>query len=176
MLRLIWLIPLLPILGVAINGLGGRRLTRAAVGGVACGTVRAALVIAAGAVLELAQLPAAERYYEVSIGSWMPLGEIAGRELAIDWGFALDPLSAVLLLVVTGVGFLIHVYSVGYMAHEPDFARFFVYMNLFMAMMCTLVLASNLLVLFVGWEGVGLCSYLLIGFFYDRPFDERTGL
>ena len=77
---------------------------------------------------------------------------------------------------VTFVGFLIHVYSVGYMGHEKDYARFFVYLNLFMAMMLTLVLGNNLLVLFVGWEGVGLCSYLLIGFFYDRPFDKRTGL
>jgi NADH-quinone oxidoreductase subunit L len=94
----------------------------------------------------------------------------------IGWGFALDPLSAVMILVVTGVGFLIHVYSVGYMAHEEGQARFFTYLNLFMAMMLTLVLGSNLLVMFVGWEGVGLCSYLLIGFFYDRPFDARTGL
>jgi NADH-quinone oxidoreductase subunit L len=94
----------------------------------------------------------------------------------ITWGFALDPLSAVMILVVSGVGFLIHVYSTSYMEHEEGFARFFVYINLFMSMMLTLVLGSNLLVTFVGWEGVGLCSYLLIGFFYDRPFDARTGL
>jgi NADH-quinone oxidoreductase subunit L len=180
MLNLIWLIPLLPIVGVALNGLFGRRMSRAAVGLVACAVVFASLAIAVGAVWELAQLPEADRYHEVSLGSWMPLGEIGStsihRDVTIDWGFALDPLSAVLLLVVTGVGFLIHVYSIGYMEHEADVARFFVYMNLFMAMMCTLVLASNLLVLFVGWEGVGLCSYLLIGFFYDKPFDKRTGL
>ncbi len=176
MLRLIGLIPLLPVAGVVINGLFGRRLSRRAVGLVACAAVGAALALSIGAVVQLAALPEGERSFEVSLGSWLPLGSIDGREVGIDWGFALDPLSALLLLVVTGVGFLIHVYSVGYMAHEPDVARFFVYMNLFMAMMCTLVLASNLAVLFVGWEGVGLCSYLLIGFFYDRPFDERTGL
>ena len=179
MLRLIWLIPLLPLVGVAANGLFGRRLSRTAVGALACGVVFASLVVSVGAVWELSSMPVEERYFETSIGSWMPLGELAVGEHAdieIGWGFALDPLSAVLLLVVTGVGFLIHVYSIGYMSHERDVARFFVYMNLFMAMMCTLVLADNLVVLFVGWEGVGLCSYLLIGFFYDKPFDERTGL
>ncbi len=176
MLRLIWLIPLLPLAGVVINGFGGRRLSRRTVGTVACGVILAAFVLSLGAVGQLAGRPAGERYFEVSTCNWLPLGDVGGRSFEVDWGFALDPLSAVLLLVVTGVGFLIHVYSIGYVAHEPDAARFFVYMNLFMAMMCTLVLASNLLVLFVGWEGVGLCSYLLIGFFYDRPFDERTGL
>jgi len=176
MLNLIWLIPLLPIVGVLINGFFGRRMSRTVVGLLACAVIFVSLVVAVGAVWELAQLPQAERYHEVTLGSWMPLGQISALDVKIDWGFALDPLSAVLLLVVTGVGFLIHVYSVGYMKHEQDVPRFFVYLNLFMAMMCTLVLASNLLVLFVGWEGVGLCSYLLIGFFYDRPFDERTGL
>ncbi len=185
MLYLIWLIPLLPLVGVVVNGLFGRRLPRRAVGLVACGVVLATLILAVGAVWELAQRPPEQRYYEVVVAEWMPLGSLIVKTagavsflpgVRIDWGFALDPLSALLLLVVTGVGFLIHVYSVGYMAHEPDVARFFVYMNLFMSMMCTLVLAANLLVLFVGWEGVGLCSYLLIGFFYDRPFDERTGL
>jgi NADH-quinone oxidoreductase subunit L len=176
MLELIWLIPLLPLAGVAVNGLVGRRLPRFAVGLVACAVVAASLTVAVGAVLELADLPADGRFFSTSVAEWIPLGEVAGRSMTIDWGFALDPLSAVLLLVVCGVGFLIHVYSVGYMSHEPDVSRFFVYMNLFMSMMCLLVLGDNLVVLFVGWEGVGLCSYLLIGFFYDKPFDERTGL
>jgi NADH-quinone oxidoreductase subunit L len=180
MLDLIWLIPLLPLAGVAVNGLFGRRLSRQVVGVVACVVVAASLVLAIGAVYELAGRAPEARHHAVSLGTWMPLGPLAGegagRSLDINWGFALDPLSAVLLLVVTGVGFLIHVYSVGYMSHEPDAARFFTYLNLFMAMMLVLVLADNLLVLFVGWEGVGLCSYLLIGFYYDRPFDERTGL
>ncbi len=178
MLRLIWLIPMLPLIGVAVNGLFGRRLARRTVGWVACLAVLASLIVAVGAVVELADLPEDQRHFETSIATWIELDSMraGGQPLHVDWGFALDPLSAVLLLVVTGVGFLIHVYSVGYMSHERDVARFFVYMNLFMAMMLTLVLGSNLLVLFVGWEGVGLCSYLLIGFFYDRPFDKRTGL
>ena len=178
MLKLIWLIPILPLLGVAINGLFGKRLSRRAVGLIGCGVVLAALVVSAGAVVELSRLPEDARYFETSLGTWIPMGPIgdAGTMTAIPWGFALDPLSAIMILVVTGVGFLIHVYSVGYMEHEDGFARFFVYLNLFMAMMLTLVLGSNLLVTFVGWEGVGLCSYLLIGFFYDRPFDTRTGL
>jgi len=185
MLNLIWIIPLLPLIGVAVNGLFGRRMPRAAVGVLGCAVVLASLLISFGAVWELSQLPVEERYHEVVVGRWMSLGTLVNQhpgsstvstDVHIDWGFALDPLSAVLLLVVTGVGFLIHVYSVGYMSHERDLVRFFVYLNLFMAMMCTLVLANNLLVMFVGWEGVGLCSYLLIGFFYDRPFDARTGL
>ena len=109
--------------------------------------------------------------------TWMPMGKSPnGMELKVDWAYALDPLSAVMLLVVTGVGFLIHVYSVGYMGEEPRaaYARFFSYLNLFMAMMLTLVLGASLPVVFVGWEGVGLCSYLLIGFYYDRMFDERA--
>jgi NADH-quinone oxidoreductase subunit L len=185
MLNLIWIIPLLPLIGVMINAFFGRRLSRTMVGVVGCAVILASLVLAVGAVWELSQLPQEERYHEVVLGPWIPLGTVAAYEgtavqisvgVHVNWGFAIDPLSAVLLLVVTGVGFLIHVYSVGYMSHERDIARFFVYMNLFMAMMCTLVLANNLLVLFVGWEGVGLCSYLLIGFFYDRPFDKRTGM
>ncbi|MCP3978166.1 MAG: NADH-quinone oxidoreductase subunit L [bacterium] len=177
MLKLIPLIPLLPIVGVTINGFFGRRLPRKAVGLIACAVIAVAFVVAAGAVWELAQLPHDERVYEVEVATWIPAGTV-GPESAmnIPWGFRLDALSAVMLLVVTGVGFLIHIYSTGYMSHEKDVARFFVYMNLFMAMMLTLVLADNLLVLFVGWEGVGLCSYLLIGFFYDQPFDKRTGL
>jgi NADH-quinone oxidoreductase subunit L len=178
MLKLIWLIPILPLLGVAINGLFGKRLSRRAVGLIGCGAVFAALFVSAGAVLELSRLPEDARHFETSLGTWIPMGPLSGfgSMTAITWGFALDPLSAIMILIVTGVGFLIHVYSTGYMEHEEGFARFFVYLNLFMAMMLTLVLGSNLLVTFVGWEGVGLCSYLLIGFFYDRPFDARTGL
>jgi NADH-quinone oxidoreductase subunit L len=96
--------------------------------------------------------------------------------MTIRWSYALDPLSAVMLLVVTGVGFLIHVYSIGYMAHDEGFARFFSYLNLFMAMMLVLVLADNFLVMFVGWEGVGLCSYLLIGFNYREMFEAERGM
>ncbi len=176
MLELIWLIPLVPLAGVAINGLLGRKMSLRAVGTVACGVVLVSLLLSVGAVWQLSQLPADQRHVESVVATWLPLGIWeGGQALTIDWGFALDPLSALMILVVCGVGFLIHVYSVGYMVHEGDYARFFVYMNLFMAMMLILVLGNNLLVMFVGWEGVGLCSYLLIGFFYDKPFDTRTG-
>ncbi len=178
MLRLIWLIPLLPLIGVAVNGLVGTRLSRRTVGLLACAVVLASFLVSVGAVWELSRLPAEARHYQTEVGTWLPLGPVVagGEALRVAWGFALDPLSALMVLVVSGVGLLIHFYSVGYMAHEEGNARFFTYLNLFMAMMLTLVLASNLLVMFVGWEGVGLCSYLLIGFFYDRPFDARTGL
>ena len=127
-------------------------------------------------VAERAGLSGVAGHGGASLGGWMPMGDLdGGLSLDLRWGFALDPLSAVMILVVTGVGFLIHVYSVGYMAHEPDVSRFFVYMNLFMAMMCTLVLGNNLLVMFVGWEGVGLCSYLLIGFWYSDRFNAYCG-
>ena len=179
MLELLWLIPLLPLAGVAVNGLLGGRMSRRAVGLVACGVVLGSFLLSVGAVVALAGLPEGARYAETEVlGTWLPMGPLAGggESLHLSWGFALDPLSAVMILVVTGVGFLIHVYATGYMEHEEGFARFFVYVNLFMTMMLTLVLGNNMLVTFVGWEGVGLCSYLLIGFFYDRPFDERTGL
>ena len=177
MLKLIWLIPLLPVAGVLFNGVFGRKLSLKTVGTIACLTVLIAFGLSLGAVLELAELPEGVRQFETDVATWLPLGELGtGSNLTIPWGFGLDPLSSVLLLVVTGVGFLIHVYSVGYMKHERDYARFFIYLNLFMAMMLLLVLGNNLLVMFVGWEGVGLCSYLLIGFYYDQPFDKRTGL
>ena len=173
MLQLLWLVPLLPLAGFAANGLlGARVLPRRAVALVGCGSVLAAFVLSAGAVRELAGGRFTQTLFE-----WMPMGQTpGGSDLAVSWGYALDPLSAVMVLVVTGIGFLIHVYSIGYMEHESraGFARFFSYLNLFMAMMLTLVLGASLPVVFVGWEGVGLCSYLLIGFWYDRMFDEKT--
>ena len=178
MLKLIWLIPLLPLVGVAVNGLFGNRMSRRAVGTLACAVVFGSFLLSVGATWELSRLPVDARWFETTVlGTWMPMGEVMGRAVDVSWGFALDPLSAVMILGVSGVGLLIHVYSTGYMAHEEEgFSRFFVYMNLFLSMMLTLVLGSNLLVTFVGWEGVGLCSYLLIGYFFDRPFDPRTGM
>jgi NADH-quinone oxidoreductase subunit L len=124
--------------------------------------------------------------FEVTYWEWLPLGETLLRswsgegasstELSVGWTFSIDALTIVMLLVVSFVGSLIHVYSIGYMEEEKRTFRFFCYLNLFMAMMLTLVLAGNILVMFVGWEGVGLCSYLLIGYYYDRPFDKETGL
>src|SRR6266581_6265742 len=156
MLELLWLIPLLPFLGFAVNGLFGTRLLpRRAVALLACGLVLASFVISVGSVLGLhaiAQTPAelasgaAPRFIQ-DLFEWTTMGSSAeGADLTVRWSYALDPLSAVMLLVVTGVGFLIHVYSVGYMGQEPRpaFARFFSYLNLFMAMMLTLVLGASL--------------------------------
>jgi NADH-quinone oxidoreductase subunit L len=187
MLHLLWLIPLLPFLGFAVLGLLGTRvLPRRAVAWVGCGTVLLSLLISLGAIAGLGHLEgpgtaglevSAEAHRVTqTLYTWIPLG--AAGTPRVMWGYALDPLAAVMLLVVTGVGFLIHVYSVGYMGEEPRaaFARFFSYLNLFMGMMLTLVLGASLPVVFVGWEGVGLCSYLLIGFYYDREFDRATGM
>ncbi len=127
----------------------------------------------------------AERF-ALTVASWMPFGDTILRGwspdhakhavLNVDWTFAIDALTCVMLLVVTGIGTLIHVYSTGYMQGERGYFRFFCYLNLFMSMMLTLVLAGNFAVMFVGWEGVGLCSYLLIGFYYDRVFDRESGM
>jgi NADH-quinone oxidoreductase subunit L len=122
------------------------------------------------AVVTLAGHPEAERTISETAYTWMRVGDFSANV-----AFLLDPLSSVMVLVVTGVGFLIHVYSTGYMAHDPSFRRFFLYLNLFMFAMLTLVLADNFLLMFVGWEGVGLCSYLLIGFWYQRPSAAQAG-
>ncbi|MBK6848388.1 MAG: NADH-quinone oxidoreductase subunit L [Proteobacteria bacterium] len=174
---LLW-IPLLPLLGAAINLLCGRVLSRRAVNVVACGSVAGALGVVVFAVFgrlwplvgaaEGTHLPA--RLVQTAY-AWITAGSV---DLPV--GLVCDPLSAVMLLVVTLVGFLIHLYSTGYMAHERDYARFFGYLNLFTGAMLILVLADNLPLLFVGWEGVGVCSYLLIGFWYDKDGTERLGL
>jgi len=186
--RLLYLIPLLPLAGFLINGLLGRRfLSKQVVSFVACGSVLLAFLLSLSAVFSLNHLesiPAVPGHLEVdaaaqrvtlTAASWISSGRGGAGELTIPWGFTLDPLSAVMLLVVTGVGFLIHVYSVGYMAHEEGYWRYFAYLNLFMAMMLTLVLGSSFPVMFVGWEGVGLCSYLLIGFDYPKDSAADAG-
>ena len=154
----LWLIPALPLLGFLINGLAGRRLPKAVIHTVAVGTVALAFVWVLKTVIALEPLatPHIERYFD-----WIRVGD-----LRIGFDLAADRLTAVMLLVVTGVGLLIHIYSIGYMAHEGGYYRFFAYLNLFMFFMLTLVLAANFLLMFVGWEGVGLCSYLLIGFWF----------
>ena len=142
------------------------------------GTVLISLIFSIGAVAQLASLP--ERSYQVIKFTWvagLPFFTQSGAQarFAADWGFLLDPLSSVMILVVTGVGFLIHVYSIGYMGHEGGYYRFFGYMNLFVFFMLMLVLANNYLLMFVGWEGVGLCSYLLIGFYFHRKSAADAG-
>jgi NADH-quinone oxidoreductase subunit L len=172
-LNFIWLIPLFPAIGFIINGLFGKRMPKAVIDGVACGSVLISFLVSVGAVLQLVGLEEEARSHTVTLFQWInagaahtSLGELTRFEIA--WGYFLDPLSAVMVLVVTGIGFLIHVYSTGYMADEEGYYRFFAYLNLFMFSMLTLILGSNYLMLFVGWEGVGLCSYLLIGFFITK--------
>jgi NADH-quinone oxidoreductase subunit L len=176
----IWLIPLFPLAGAALMLFIGRRLPNAAVNVVCVGSVFLAMCFAFGAIWQLVSRPASERLVSYNLFDWVPAGIMhtnAGRvmDFHVPWGVLMDPLTAVMLLVVTGVGFLIHVYSTGYMAHEGGYYRFFGYMNLFMFSMLTLVLANNLLLMFVGWEGVGLCSYLLIGFYFLRKSATDAG-
>src|SRR5512146_1295717 len=164
----LWIIPLLPALGAALNGLLGRRFSKTVVNAIALGSTGLAfawaLRVAAGFLGNGSQ-PIAEHY-----GTWIRAGAFSA-----SFGLYLDQLSMVMLLVVTGVGFLIHIYSVGYMAHEGGYYRFFSYLNLFMFFMLTLVLADNYLLMFVGWEGVGLASYLLIGFYFLRDSAANAG-
>jgi NADH-quinone oxidoreductase subunit L len=168
MLDLLWLIPLLPLAGAAINGLLGARFPKGAVTAVGVGFPLATLLLALGCLWQYTR-GAYPAPFEQTLYPW------TAGPLAIDVAFLMDPLAAVMLFVVTFVGFWIHVYSVGYMGHEEGYRRYFAYLNLFMAAMLLLVLGSNYLIMFVGWEGVGLCSYLLIGFYYDQPFPPYAG-
>ncbi len=163
----LWLIPILPLAGFLINGLFGRRFSKGLVNTVAIGSVALSFAWVLKTLFALGDLNTSysEHYF-----TWIQSGA-----LNIGWDMSVDRLTAVMLLVVTGIGSLIHIYSIGYMAHEGGYYRFFAYLNLFMFFMLTLVLASNYLVLFVGWEGVGLCSYLLIGFYFDKKFATNAG-
>ena len=161
--------------------LAGRRLPKSAVSALCVGSVFVSFAFSAGAVWELLQRAPGERVVQSVFFQWFPamgyhLNNAGGLgSFVAEWGFLLDPLSAVMILVVSGVGFLIHVYSIGYMGHEGGYYRFFGYMNLFMFSMLTLVLANNLLLMFVGWEGVGTCSYLLIGFYFLKKSASDAG-
>jgi NADH-quinone oxidoreductase subunit L len=159
------LIPLLPFLGFLVNASVGRRLSKGVSGGLACAVMVASFAVAVMQVLALAGLPADAREIAQTVFTWIRSGDFT-----LDLTFRLDPLSAVMILVITGIGSLIHIYSTAYMHEETDadYARFFSYLNLFVFFMLLLVLGSNFLVMFVGWEGVGLCSYLLIGFYYVK--------
>jgi len=163
-----WLIPILPLLGALTNGLFGKRFTKTAVAAIALTATAASFLVACVQAVILLQsgLPALEQYY----GTWIQTGDFS-----VNFGIYLDHLSLIMMLVVTGVGFLIHVYSVAYMEHEGGYYRFFTYLNFFMFFMLTLVLANNYLLMFVGWEGVGLASYLLIGFFFLKDSAANAG-
>src|SRR5579872_7514434 len=191
----IWLIPLLPALGAATMLFFGRKLQKTTINAVCVGAVVLAFIFSCGAVLQYTDYARDNpgKPYQNIVYTWLGTGNgepgvspaQAGGEaqhqiifltrdgrpapFRADAGFLLDPLSSIWLLFVTGVGALIHIYSTGYMAHEHGYYRFFGYLNLFMFSMLTLILANNYVLMFVGWEGVGLCSYLLIGFYFHRP-------
>jgi NADH-quinone oxidoreductase subunit L len=187
----IGLIPLFPLLGAVLMLLFGKLLDPQKAGGahkrsrykfvvsLLCpGMVLVSFLLSCGAVWQLSQTPG--RSHQVIQFTWLaglPFQMANGQSAVFqaDWGFLLDPLSSVMILVVTGVGFLIHVYSVGYMAHDGGYYRFFGYLNLFVFFMLMLVLANNYALLFVGWEGVGLCSYLLIGFYFHKKSAADAG-
>ena len=176
----IWLIPLVPGIGAALNGLVGvRAFSKRTAGLLATGAMAVAFLLSCIAFVQL--LGSAERYHKVTVASWIPpipLETANGMgAFEVPWAFTLDPLSGMMLLVVTGIGLLIHIYSIGYIDHEPrgGVARFFCYLNLFCFFMLILVLGSSFLVMFVGWEGVGLCSYLLIGYWYKKKSASDAG-
>jgi len=166
MLNNLWIIPVLPFIGFLLNGLFGRRAGKTFVSVVALTVTGLAAVTGTMAAL---QYQGPQRYVDVAY-NWISSGNVV-----VDLAFQLDPLSIVMLMVVTWIGFLIHLYSVGYMAHEEGYWRYFAYLNLFLAMMLVLVLGSSYLVMFIGWEGVGLCSYLLIGFWFSEKANADAG-
>jgi NADH-quinone oxidoreductase subunit L len=166
----LWIILALPLLGSAINGLFGKNFSKTLVNSVALGSVVLAFLAAAEGVREFAQLSADQIPFIGNYFTWMVAGPFH-----IDFALQVDQLTVVMLMVVTFVGMLIHIYSTGYMAHEEGYYRFFSYLNLFMFFMLTLVLGANLIVMFVGWEGVGLCSYLLIGFWFLKKSAADAG-
>ena len=166
----LWIILALPLAGAAINGLFGKRWPKSAVNSVAIGSVSLAFLAVAELVREFWQLSPSQIPYIGDYFTWIVAGPFR-----VDFSLQVDQLTVVMLLVVSFVGMLIHIYSTGYMAHEGGYYRFFSYLNLFMFFMLTLVLAANLIVMFVGWEGVGLCSYLLIGFWFLKKSAADAG-
>jgi NADH-quinone oxidoreductase subunit L len=171
MASLVWLTVALPLLGFLVNGALSLRRPRAkgAVSVVGVGVLVGAFLVSAGVFLELWRQPPHQPII-VDLWRWLPVGE-----LQIDFGLQVDQLSTVMLLIVTGVGSLIHLFSVGYMKEDPGYARYFSYLNLFVVFMLVLVLGSSFPVMFIGWEGVGLCSYLLIGFWFNDKVNADAG-
>ncbi|MEH6305018.1 NADH-quinone oxidoreductase subunit L [Olivibacter sp. CPCC 100613] len=162
MTGLIWIV-LLPLIGFVLNGLGRNSLGKSIISFIGCGTILASFLLSCNVfgVVYTARQSGDEAAFSQTIFDWISAGD-----LHISLSFLVDPLSAIMLLIITGVGFLIHLYSTGYMKHDAGYGKFFAYLNLFIFFMLLLVLGSNYVVMFIGWEGVGLCSYLLIGFWY----------
>lgn len=169
MIENVWLIPMLPLLGVIINIFFSKILPRKAAAWLATGLVGIAALLSAGIIFDILSRPG---YHGVTVPlySWMTVGDFS-----VNVAFYVDELSSLMLMIVTGVGFLIHMYSIGYMDHDPGIRRYFIYLNLFIFAMLMLVLGDNYLLLFLGWEGVGLCSYLLISFWYRDLNNAAAG-
>jgi NADH-quinone oxidoreductase subunit L len=161
MVEFAWLIPVLPLAGFVLNGLFGNKLPKSLVGIVGTGTILASFIISVGIFLGVKNGPLVQ--HTIEYFTFIEVGF-----LRIPFEFLIDPLSAMMLLVITGVGFLIHLYSISYMHDDESFARYFAYLNLFVFFMLLLVLGANYVIMFIGWEGVGLCSYLLIGFWFKN--------
>lgn len=179
---LLWLVPVLPLLGALANGvLVPRRATEKTIAWIACGSSGGAALLGLGVIADYLR-SLSPRPFDLPLWEWMSPGMLstsgtggASTRLSIGFGLLLDPLSVVMLFVVTFVGFWIHLYSVGYMAGETGFRRYFTYLNLFLVAMLVLVLGDGYASMFLGWEGVGLCSYLLIGFYFDRESAADAG-
>jgi NADH-quinone oxidoreductase subunit L len=170
MTHYIYFTVLLPLLGFLINGIFGSRIkSEKIIGWIGCGTIGLSFLIVCGAFFQTLALPVDNRKTIVTLFNWLYVGG-----LKINISYQVDQLSLIMALIVTGVGFIIHVYSIGYMHGDNSFWRFFSYMNLFIFAMMNLILSDNFVLLFLGWEGVGLCSYLLIGFWYDKNFEKGT--
>jgi NADH-quinone oxidoreductase subunit L len=170
MIDYVGLIPLFPAIGFALNLFFGRRTSKGVVGFIACAAIGLSFLVSLLVFSDLLKLPAASRSVEKIIYPWILSGEFQA-----NIGFLVDPLSLVMMLMVSGVSLVIHIYSVGYMHDDPDFPRYFTYLNLFVFFMLILVSANNFLLMFVGWEGVGLCSYFLIGFWYEKKSASDAG-
>jgi NADH-quinone oxidoreductase subunit L len=160
----VWLIPLFPLIGFLINGFFGKKIkNEAIIGGIGTLMIFLSFLVSCGILMQMVGLPPEQRVFEKVMFPWIHSGVFKA-----DMAFLLDPLSCIMIMVVTGVGSLIHLYSIGYMHGEEGFYRFFAYLNLFCMSMLLLVLGNNMLVMFIGWEGVGLCSYLLIGYYFHK--------
>jgi NADH-quinone oxidoreductase subunit L len=170
MFEYVWIVPFGPAVGFLIHGFLGRYLRRDVIGGIASGAIFVSFLVSVLLFLELLKLPPSARHVEVTVFTWMLSGS-----LNVPVGFLIDPLSVVMMMVVSGVACIIHVYSVGYMYDDRGYFRYFTYLNLFVFAMLILVSSNNFLLMFVGWEGVGLCSYLLIGYWYEKKSAADAG-
>lgn len=170
MIDYVWLIPFFPLLGVILNGIAGIRFPKRLVGLIGSAAIFLSFLVACSILWEVLKVPPDARVFEVLMYTWIPCGD-----LQVNIGFLVDALSLIMMLTVSGVSFVIHVYSVGYMHDDPGFRRYFTYLNLFVFFMLILVSANSFLLMFVGWEGVGLCSYLLIGFWYQNKAPADAG-